>query len=102
MIPRLQAFYGGAQEAWWHMPVALLRSYVTMLPRLRAERALGAVSETMIGTGSMRKQDAERALREWRREAEGPRDWSEIPPKTEQEKQELYAASGFFDVEVVS
>lgn len=99
MIPRLQRFYGGAQEAWWVMPVALLRSYVLMLPRLRAEVALQAVSETMIGTGSMEKRHAERALNAWERDADGPQE--PRPQMTEAERIEYYGSTGLFQVEVV-
>lgn len=99
MIPRLQAFYGGSPDAWWVMPVALLRSYLVMLPRLRAERALQAVSETMIGTGSMEKKHAQKTLKDWQREASGPQRVKK--PMSEQELIDMHRSTGFFDVEIV-
>lgn len=84
---------------WLRLPMGVLSAYVQNLPRMRAEGALEGVSVTMIGTGSMEKRHAERALRDWQREAAGTEPG--LPPKTEEEKRELYASSGFFEVEVV-
>lgn len=46
MIPRLHSFYGPADPAfgaWQRVPGYLLKCYVAMLPRLRAEEELAAI-----------------------------------------------------------
>src|SRR5512139_404025 len=41
ILARLQRFYGGEPEAWLtRVPVALIRAYARMLPRLRAAEAI--------------------------------------------------------------
>lgn len=100
MIPRLQAFYGGAPMAWLSMPVALLRAYVVMLPRLVAESSLRGLGVALVASGNMRKGDAQGLIGEWQRAADAGR--SERPVLSEDERRDLYESSGFFDVEVVS
>lgn len=86
---------------WLRMPLSVLNAYTRMLPRVRAEHALQNVSEVMIGTGSMEKRYAERALNEWEREAAGPVKFDSPLVRTEEERIELYRETGFFQVEVV-
>lgn len=81
------------------MPLGVLRSYISVLPRLRAEGSLERVGETLIGTGNMEKRHAERALAGWERAAQSAHDAR--PQMTEEERREYYAETGFFDVEVV-
>lgn len=84
---------------WLRLPLCVLRSYIDVLPRVRAERALEGVSVALIGAGNMEQRHAERAINDWQREANGPME--RAPQLTEEERRELYRQSGFFDVEVV-
>jgi hypothetical protein len=43
IVPRLQAFFGGDPEAWFHQPAWVIRTYMRMLPALQAERQLAAI-----------------------------------------------------------
>lgn len=102
MIARLQVFYGGSPMDWFRTPLCVLRAFIAAMPRLRAERSLERVGETLIGTGNMEKRYAERTLSAWEREASGPTDWQGSPlVRSEQERRELYKETGFFEVEVV-
>lgn len=68
-VARLQRFYGGEPAAWLDLPGWLLRAFGELLPVLRAEEALEAVSVLAVGTGAARRQDAQAAIRRWHREA---------------------------------
>lgn len=37
LIPELQRFYHGNPESWLHVPIALLKAYIAMLPRLKKQ-----------------------------------------------------------------
>jgi hypothetical protein len=48
LVTRLQKFYGGAPEAWFHAPAWLLKVYAEMLPRLDAEHQLQAIEAAAV------------------------------------------------------
>lgn len=52
------------------MPVGLLRAYVTMLPRLRAEESLLAMERTATGMVSIEPEARRNILRTWERQTE--------------------------------
>lgn len=73
-IPRLQRFYGG-HPGWWlaEAPIALVRAFIRMLPRLDAEEQIAASSVHALGSGAMEKKDRERMLAALRKAAGGKR-----------------------------
>lgn len=82
------------------MPLAVLRSYIRVLPRVRAEASLTRVSEALVASGNMEKRAAERLLAEWETDAQTGQAYKRH--QSEEEHREYLAESGFFDVEVVS
>lgn len=97
MIARLQVFYGGRPMDWLRMPLCVLRSYLRMLPRLRAERALEGVSVALVASGNMRKGDAQDLIGEWQAAAQ---DGAPRRAQTDAQRRDQ-AARLDFDVEVV-
>jgi len=55
------------------MPIALVRAFVAMLPRLQAEEQLAAIEAATIGNCVGEPQDRQRRVRELEREALGGR-----------------------------
>jgi hypothetical protein len=91
VIARLQQFYGGDPAGWLRLPVALVRSYLANLPKLQAEQLLLATQVTMIGTGSMKKNVADRQLAGWRRLIGGAQ---AVRPTTQEQRTALARAAG--------
>jgi hypothetical protein len=54
------------------MPIALLKAYAAMLPRLEAEEQLGRIHAGALAFGGGEKRDRERALAQLERQAKGP------------------------------
>jgi hypothetical protein len=50
-------------------PAAVLRACYQMIPRLQAEESLLAAQRVGLGSGSYKKEDARRIVREWQRSA---------------------------------
>jgi len=99
MIARLQLFYGGSPQDWVKIPLCLVRAYIKMIPRLRAEQALNNISEVMLGSGTMEHRAAQGALRDLQMEAQG--ESSEPRKLTEEERVQAIRSQGLFEVEVV-
>jgi hypothetical protein len=70
MLIRLQRFYGGNPREWLRLPVFLLKAYIAAMGRLMAEEALEQVARTLVGTGNMDKDDANKNIRAWQRAAD--------------------------------
>ena len=71
-MPRLQRFYGGDPRFWLdEAPVAIVRAYAAMLPRLEAEEALRGWGLAMLGAGRVSAAAARRKERELMRAAHG-------------------------------
>lgn len=67
-MPELQRFYGGDPMAWLAtMPIAVVRAYQAMLPRLEAQESLTAAQRTSVGTGRYKPEEAQRLIRAWQR-----------------------------------
>lgn len=62
MIPRLQRFYGNID--WLNIPSKIVNAYAAMMPILEAEEQLTMINNVGVGTGSMKKEDSERIMRE--------------------------------------
>lgn len=97
MIARLQTFYGGRPMDWLRMPLCVLRAYLKMLPRLRAERSLEGVSVALVASGNMKKGDAQDLIGEWQNAAQ---DGKPRRALTNEQRRDQ-AARLDFDVEVV-
>jgi hypothetical protein len=69
LLPRLQRFYGGTIGEWLSVPVAFVRAYAGAMPKIQAEEALLKTSIVALGSGRMKKSDADQTLRAWRRTA---------------------------------
>jgi len=54
------------------MPIALLKSYAAMLPRLQAEEQLARIRAGALASGVGEKRDRDRALAALERQAKGP------------------------------
>lgn len=54
------------------MPIALLKAYAAMLPRLEAEEQLGRIHAGALAFGGGEKRDRERAIAALERQARGP------------------------------
>jgi hypothetical protein len=92
VIARLQAFYGGDPGRWLQLPMRLLRSYLEHLPGLQAERNMQLATVVAVGTGSLKKHEAEGYMRDWRRAAGGRR--NVIKPASEEERAQLMQEAG--------
>jgi len=56
------------------MPIRLLRPFLVMMPRLKAEESLLEVKRTALGsTTKIEPLDRRRIIGDWQRAAEGPR-----------------------------
>lgn len=55
------------------MKLPLFTAFTVMLPRLMARESLRRVSETGVGTGSLKPGRSKDIVREWGREAEAKR-----------------------------
>ena len=62
-------FYGGRPSDWAAMPLRMARACMSAMPRLKAQETLSLMTAVALGTGSMKKVDLERTLREMRRQA---------------------------------
>jgi hypothetical protein len=67
LLPRLQRFYGGTISEWLTVPVAFVRAYAGAIPKIQAEEALLQANVVALGSGRMKKTDADRTIRDWRR-----------------------------------
>lgn len=85
---------------WLRLPLGVLRSYIQVMSRLRAEGSLERVGEALIGAGNMEKRTAERILGQWERAADAGGS-ERFPKLTEGERREHYVTTGMFEVEVV-
>jgi hypothetical protein len=56
---------------WFDMPLAVIRAFVAMLPRLEAEEALKTAQRVSVGTGATKNGRA--VIRGWERAARGGR-----------------------------
>lgn len=50
------------------LPFRIVRACAAMMPRLQAEESLTAVERTAVGTGSLKKEDAQAITRAWARD----------------------------------
>lgn len=55
------------------VPVALLKAYAAMLPRLEAEEQLRRIEAGALAFGGGEKRDRERAIAKLERQAKGPK-----------------------------
>ena len=71
-IPRLQHVFGG-DPGWWlnAAPGYLLRAYLTMLPRLEAQRVLTDINAMGAAFGGMGRFERQRYLARLQRAANG-------------------------------
>lgn len=53
------------------VPVAMVRAYLTMLPRLQAEEAVAAAEAAALGAGLLKPADRRRILARLERQAAG-------------------------------
>lgn len=70
-MARLQFAYGGQPDVWLHLPLCVLRAYTRMLGIIKAETLLDQVVVTMVGSGTMKKEDANSAIRKLKKAAAG-------------------------------
>lgn len=54
------------------MPIALIKGYAAMLPRLQAEEQLARIGATALGMGGGEKRDRDRAIAALEKQARGP------------------------------
>ena len=70
LVPRLQRFYGAADPlVWLRMPHGVLADFAAQMSAIAAQESLRRVSEVAVGSGSLKRADARRTLRQWHREA---------------------------------
>jgi len=50
---------------WLEIPLRWLNAYATMLPRLRAEESLRAVTEIQVGSGRLTEDSSEEIWDAW-------------------------------------
>lgn len=65
------------------IPVGLVDAHRVMLPRLRAQEALRAVTATTIGSGLGDKDTRTRVMRQWARDAAGSKPQRRAKPSLE-------------------
>lgn len=49
---------------WFNIPSKIVNAYAAMMPVLDAEEQLTRINNTAIGTGSMKKEDSKRIMRQ--------------------------------------
>ena len=60
-MSELQAFYGGTPKAWLSdTPIAVLRAFYAMMPRLQARKRLEAIEDLMLASGGYSQRTAQR------------------------------------------
>ena len=52
--------------SWMRTPIHVLGSLMQAIPGLEANHNMQLANAVSVGTGSLRKQDAERVIREWK------------------------------------
>jgi hypothetical protein len=70
LIPRLQRFFGGRLEEWLELPLRWLNAYAEMLPRLRAEESMRAVTEIQLGEGRLTDESRDEIWAAWQEAAD--------------------------------
>ena len=76
------------------MPHGVLADFAAQMSAIAAQESLRRVSEVAVGSGSLKRADARRTLRQWHREVNRGQGRINHKPRTRQEHHALAAAAG--------
>lgn len=67
LIARLSRFYPGISPIDWleRTPVAVLRAYLVMIPRLSGEESVRAANVVAVGSGTLERDDRRSLVASW-------------------------------------
>ena len=92
---RLASAYGGGMWHWVaEAPIPVFNAAVSLLGPLQAEASLGAVTQTAMGNGLIKKWESSRIMHEWERTAGKLRSASKGRPDSMEELKAKFQLAG--------